>query len=109
MSKLLTLRMADRRPPLFLLAAWLLAALFSPASCAQRVATSALAPLIFSLKQTGVPAGGMLAGAILPSVALAFGWHALFSLVFVPTGGEVRAALLFGSVAALVALISQAQ
>ncbi|MCC7167416.1 MAG: MFS transporter [Rhodospirillales bacterium] len=30
--------------------------------------------LIFSLKQTGVPIGGTLAGLILPPVALAYGW-----------------------------------
>ena len=33
--------------------------------------------LIFSIKQTGVPLGGMTAGLIGPSVALAFGWHAV--------------------------------
>ena len=32
--------------------------------------------LVFSLKQTGVPLGGMLAGAIVPGVAAAFGWQA---------------------------------
>ena len=31
--------------------------------------------LIFSIKQTGVPLGGMLAGLVAPSVALAFGWR----------------------------------
>lgn len=31
--------------------------------------------LIFSLKQTGVPFGGMLAGLGLPGVAIAFGWQ----------------------------------
>ena len=43
MSKLLTLRMADRRPPLFLLAAWLLAALFSPVAGAAPDAQALLA------------------------------------------------------------------
>lgn len=32
--------------------------------------------LVFSLKQTGVPLGGMLAGAIVPTLAAAFGWQA---------------------------------
>lgn len=33
--------------------------------------------LIFSLKQTGVPLGGMVAGLVAPSVAIAFGWQAV--------------------------------
>jgi len=33
-------------------------------------------PLVFSLKQTGVPLGGMLAGALVPAAALALGWRA---------------------------------
>jgi predicted MFS family arabinose efflux permease len=33
--------------------------------------------LIFSIKQTGVPAGGMAAGLIGPTLALAAGWHAV--------------------------------
>ncbi|MBK8667721.1 MAG: MFS transporter [Burkholderiales bacterium] len=31
--------------------------------------------LVFSVKQTGVPAGGMLAGALVPGMALALGWQ----------------------------------
>ncbi|MCC7274903.1 MAG: MFS transporter [Alphaproteobacteria bacterium] len=31
--------------------------------------------LVFSIKQTGVPWGGILAGLMVPSVALAFGWR----------------------------------
>lgn len=31
--------------------------------------------LVFSIKQTGVPAGGMLAGALVPGLALALGWQ----------------------------------
>ena len=31
--------------------------------------------LIFSIKQTGVPAGGALAGALVPGLILAFGWQ----------------------------------
>ncbi len=35
-----------------------------------------LAPLIFSLKQTGVPAGLMLAGVLAPALVEAYGWRA---------------------------------
>jgi MFS family permease len=37
--------------------------------------------LTFSIKQTGVPAGGALAGAMLPLLALQIGWRAAFALV----------------------------
>jgi len=37
--------------------------------------------LTFSIKQTGVPAGGALAGAALPILALAMGWHVAFVAV----------------------------
>jgi predicted MFS family arabinose efflux permease len=33
--------------------------------------------LIFSLKQTGVPLGGMIAGLVAPSIAIGFGWQAV--------------------------------
>lgn len=33
------------------------------------------AALVFSIKQTGVPLGGALAGAIVPPITLAFGWR----------------------------------
>jgi MFS family permease len=39
--------------------------------------------LTFSIKQTGVPAGAALAGALLPVVALAIGWHAALALIAV--------------------------
>lgn len=32
-------------------------------------------PLIFSIKQTGVPLGGVLAGAVVPVIVIAYGWH----------------------------------
>jgi len=35
--------------------------------------------LVFSIKQTGVPAGAALGGAILPGLALAIGWRAAFA------------------------------
>lgn len=31
--------------------------------------------IIFSIKQTGVPIGGAIAGALIPPLVLAFGWH----------------------------------
>jgi predicted MFS family arabinose efflux permease len=34
-----------------------------------------LMPIVFSLKQTGVPAGGALAGALVPFMVLAWGWR----------------------------------
>jgi MFS family permease len=40
-----------------------------------RAAPPALFSLTFSIKQTGVPAGGALAGAIVPALILALGWQ----------------------------------
>jgi MFS family permease len=37
--------------------------------------------LTFSIKQTGVPAGAALAGAVLPGMALAFGWRGAFAAI----------------------------
>ena len=36
------------------------------------------APLIFSIKQTGVPVGGMLAGLLVPAFTIALGWEGAF-------------------------------
>ena len=36
------------------------------------------APLIFSIKQTGVPVGGMLAGILVPAFTLSLGWEGAF-------------------------------
>ncbi|MCP5259441.1 MFS transporter [Ottowia sp.] len=55
--------------------------------------------LVFSIKQTGVPAGGMLAGALVPGLLLLVGWQgalavvALVSLACVPLAQPLRAAL----------------
>lgn len=38
-------------------------------------------PLVFSVKQTGVTAGGLLAAAILPTIALEYGWRMAFVAV----------------------------
>ena len=37
--------------------------------------------LVFSIKQTGVPVGGMLAGLLVPSMEVAMGWQAAFVMV----------------------------
>jgi MFS family permease len=46
-----------------------------------RTAPPSRMALTFSIKQTGVPAGAALAGALLPIAALAAGWHVAFALV----------------------------
>jgi len=48
-----------------------------------RTASPSRMALTFSIKQTGVPAGGALAGALLPAVALGIGWRAALALVAV--------------------------
>ena len=47
--------------------------------------------LVFSIKQTGVPVGSMMAGAVVPSLMLAIGWQ--FSLIAVALVCVVSAAL----------------
>ena len=49
----------------------------TPASSAilVRAAPPSMFSLVFSIKQTGVPAGGALAGALVPALILAFGWQ----------------------------------
>ena len=37
--------------------------------------------LVFSIKQTGVPVGGMLAGLLVPSMEVLMGWQAAFGMV----------------------------
>lgn len=44
----------------------------------QRTASPARMALTFSIKQTGVPAGAALSGALLPGLALAAGWRHAF-------------------------------
>lgn len=46
-----------------------------------RVTAPRWRPLVFSVKQTGVTAGGLLAGAILPTIALLYGWRMAFVAV----------------------------
>lgn len=40
--------------------------------------------LVFSIKQTGVPIGGALAGLVTPALALAFGWQAALAAIAPP-------------------------
>ena len=47
----------------------------------QRTASPSRMALTFSIKQTGVPAGAALSGALLPALALGIGWRAAFVLV----------------------------
>ena len=55
--------------------------------------------LVFSIKQTGVPLGGMLAGLLVPVMLLAFGWQGTLLLVAlgcvacVPLAQPLRASL----------------
>ena len=48
-----------------------------------RVAPTNSRPLFFSIKQTGVPAGTALAGALLPLLVISFGWQT----AIIATGG----------------------
>jgi len=52
-----------------------------------RAAPGRWLPLVFSIKQCGTPAGGMLAGAILPLLTLEFGWQ--IALAVLPAGACV--------------------
>jgi len=47
----------------------------------QRTASPSRMALTFSIKQTGVPAGAALSGALLPIVAIATGWRVAFAVV----------------------------
>jgi MFS family permease len=51
---------------------------FNPASAhvLSGLASPRWQPMVFSVKQTGVPLGGVLAGALVPGAALAIGWEA---------------------------------
>lgn len=46
----------------------------------QRTASPSRMALTFSIKQTGVPAGAALSGALLPALTLAIGWRAAFAI-----------------------------
>ena len=67
-------------PPLVLAGGFVVGLGYGPTTPASsvilvRAAPSSIFSLVFSIKQTGVPAGGALAGALVPLLILAFGWQ----------------------------------
>jgi MFS family permease len=71
---------ASASPPLVLLGGFIVGLGYGPTTPASSVilvrsAPPAMFSLIFSIKQTGVPAGGALAGALVPLLVLAYGWQ----------------------------------
>jgi MFS family permease len=76
--------LAAMAPPFFAttaLASFLIGVAYAPSAPAgnevlHRYAPAAHRTLIFSIKQAGVPVGGVLAGLALPPIADALGWHA---------------------------------
>jgi MFS family permease len=76
----------DRAVALLIVAALVIGVGYGPITPASshvliRTATPSNFALTFSIKQTGVPAGAALAGALLPGLALALGWrHAFVAL-----------------------------
>lgn len=66
--------------PLVLLGGFVVGLGYGPATPASSVILVRTAPreifsLVFSIKQTGVPAGGVLAGLVVPVLVIAFGWQ----------------------------------
>lgn len=66
--------------PLVVLGGFVVGLGYGPATPASSVILVRTAPreifsLVFSIKQTGVPAGGVLAGLVVPVLVLAFGWQ----------------------------------
>lgn len=67
-------------PAFLLLAAVTMGIAYGPSTPSSSQILAAVAPprllnLVFSVKQTGVPLGNMLAGAVLPTLALTIGWR----------------------------------
>ena len=67
-------------PPLVLAGGFVVGLGYGPTTPASSVILARAAPLsifalVFSIKQTGVPLGGALAGALVPLLVLAFGWQ----------------------------------
>jgi MFS family permease len=66
--------------PLALIGAFVIGLGYGPTTPASsvmlvRTAPPSLFSFIFSIKQTGVPLGGAIAGAVVPALILAFGWR----------------------------------
>ena len=71
---------ASASPPLVLAGGFVVGLGYGPTTPASSVILVRTAPptifaLVFSIKQTGVPAGGVLAGLFVPLLILAFGWQ----------------------------------
>lgn len=71
---------ATAQPPLVLAGGFIVGLGYGPTTPASSVILVRAAPpsmfaLVFSIKQTGVPAGGVLAGLLVPLLILAFGWQ----------------------------------
>jgi MFS family permease len=71
---------ASAVPPLVMLGGFIVGLGYGPTTPASSVilvrsAPPAMFSLIFSIKQTGVPAGGALAGALVPLMILGMGWQ----------------------------------
>ena len=71
---------ASASPPLVMLGGFIVGLGYGPTTPASsvilvRTAPPAMFSLIFSIKQTGVPAGGALAGALVPLLVLGVGWQ----------------------------------
>ena len=72
--------------PLLIISAILLGMAYGPLNPASahilvRLGSARWRPLIFSVKQTGVPAGGALAGAVLPLLVQQWGWRSAAWLI----------------------------
>lgn len=61
-----------------------------------RVSPTNWRPFIFSLKQCGTPMGGALAGAILPPLLLAYGWHVAVQVIPLAALAAIALAALVG-------------
>lgn len=75
--------------PLVLLGAFVIGLGYGPTTPASsqilaRAASPALVALTFSLKQTGVPTGGILAGALVPAMILLVGWQGAALMIGAP-------------------------
>ena len=71
---------ATALPPLVLVGGFIVGLGYGPTTPASsmilvRAAPPSIFALVFSIKQTGVPAGGVLAGLLVPLLILAFGWQ----------------------------------
>jgi MFS family permease len=91
-------------PLLLALAAFVIGIAYGPITPAssqllQRTAPPSRMALTFSIKQTGVPAGAALSGALLPALTLAIGWRsallvaALLGLAVIAVSQPIRAEL----------------